>query len=46
MHVTYADVARHPIWATGRVFADGNAGGACLAPVPQYETPVPTMRML
>ncbi|WP_239287444.1 hypothetical protein [Candidatus Nitrotoga sp. 1052] len=28
MHVTYADVARHPIWLRGRAFADGNAGGA------------------
>ena len=31
-----------PHLATGRAFS----GGACLAPVPQPETPVPTMRIL
>lgn len=32
MHVTYADVARHPIWLRGRTFTNGNASGMCLAP--------------
>ena len=36
MHAVYADVARHSVWLRGTALADGNAGGARLAPVPPF----------
>ncbi len=36
MHAIYADVARHSVWLRCTAFADGNAGGARLAPVPPF----------